>query len=82
MAYTSMRIDREGGLARMHRMDAPVVAAVHTICAAGMAGLAADADSIVAEPLTRTVAACAGIGSRAKALTAFGEKRNPQFQGG
>ena len=37
---------------------------------------------IVAEPSTGTVAAYAGIGSHTKALTAFGEKRKPQFQGG
>ena len=54
--------DLHMGIARMQRMDAPVVAAVHSICAGGMAALVAGADIVVAEPGTRFVAAYAGIG--------------------
>lgn len=54
--------DLHVGIARMQRMDAPVVAAVHNICAGGMAALVAGADIVVAEPGTRFVAAYAGIG--------------------
>lgn len=50
------------GIARLQRMDAPVVAAVQGICAGGMGGLVAGADVLVAEPGTRFVAAYAGIG--------------------
>lgn len=54
--------DLHVGVARMQRMDAPIVAAVHGICAGGMAGVIAGADIVVAEPGTRFVAAYAGIG--------------------
>jgi 2-(1,2-epoxy-1,2-dihydrophenyl)acetyl-CoA isomerase len=54
--------DLHVGVARMQRMDAPVVAAVHSVCAGGMAALVAGADIVVAEPGTRFVAAYAGIG--------------------
>ncbi len=54
--------DLHVGIARMQRMDAPVVVAVHNICAGGMAALVAGADIVVAEPGTRFVAAYAGIG--------------------
>ncbi|MBA4355449.1 MAG: enoyl-CoA hydratase/isomerase family protein, partial [Novosphingobium sp.] len=54
--------DLHVGIARMQRMDAPIVAAVHGICAGGMAGMIAGADIIVAETGTRFVAAYAGIG--------------------
>lgn len=54
--------DLHVGIARMQRMDAPIVAAVHGICAGGMAGMIAGADIIVAETSTRFVAAYAGIG--------------------
>jgi len=50
------------GIARLQRMDAPVVAAVQGICAGGMGGLVAGADVLVAEPSTRFVSAYAGIG--------------------
>ena len=50
------------GVARFQRMDAPVVAAVHGICAGGMGGLVAGADILVAEPGARFVSAYAGIG--------------------
>jgi 2-(1,2-epoxy-1,2-dihydrophenyl)acetyl-CoA isomerase len=54
--------DLHVGIARMQRMDAPIVAAVHSICAGGMAAVVAGADIVVAEPGTRFVAAYAGIG--------------------
>jgi 2-(1,2-epoxy-1,2-dihydrophenyl)acetyl-CoA isomerase len=50
------------GIARLQRIDAPIVAAVQGICAGGMAGTIAGADIVVAEPGTRFVAAYAGIG--------------------
>lgn len=54
--------DLHMGIARMQRMDAPVVAAVQGICAGGMAGMVAGADIVLAEAGTRFVAAYAGIG--------------------
>lgn len=54
--------DLHSGIARLQRMDAPVVAAVHGVCAGGMAALVAGADIIIAEAATRFVAAYAGIG--------------------
>jgi len=54
--------DLHVGIARMQRLDAPIVAAVQGICAGGMAGMIAGADIIVAETSTRFVAAYAGIG--------------------
>lgn len=54
--------DLHVGIARMQRMDAPIVAAVQGVCAGGMAGTIAGADIVVAEPGTKFVAAYAGIG--------------------
>lgn len=54
--------DLHVGITRMQKMDAPVVAAVHDICAGGMSALVAGADIVVTEPGTRFVAAYAGIG--------------------
>jgi 2-(1,2-epoxy-1,2-dihydrophenyl)acetyl-CoA isomerase len=54
--------DLHMGIARMQQMDAPIVAAVHGICAGGMSALVAGSDIVVAEPGTRFVAAFAGIG--------------------
>lgn len=50
------------GLARLQRMDAPVVAAVQGVCAGGMVGVIAGADIVVAAEDARFVAAFAGIG--------------------
>lgn len=50
------------GIARLQRMDAPIVSAVHGVCAGGMAAFVAGSDIIVAEPKTVFVAAYAGIG--------------------
>ncbi len=49
-------------VARLQRMDAPIVAAVHNVCAGGMAGLVAGADIVIAAEDARFVAAYAGIG--------------------
>lgn len=54
--------DLHMGIARMQRMDAPIVAAVQGICAGGMAGTIAGADILIAETGSRFVAAYAGIG--------------------
>ena len=54
--------DLHMGIARMQQMDAPIVAAVHGICAGGMSALMAGSDIVVAEPGTRFLAAYAGIG--------------------
>jgi 2-(1,2-epoxy-1,2-dihydrophenyl)acetyl-CoA isomerase len=50
------------GIARMQRMDAPIVAAVQGVCAGGMVGVVAGADIVVAAEDARFVAAFAGIG--------------------
>ncbi len=50
------------GVARMQRLDAPIVAAVHGVCAGGMSALVAGADIVVAAEDARFVAAYAGIG--------------------
>lgn len=54
--------DLHMGIARMQRMDAPIVAAIQGMCAGGMNGVMAGSDYIVTEPGTRFVAAYAGIG--------------------
>lgn len=54
--------DLHVGIARMQRLDAPIVAAIQGVCAGGMAGTMAGADIVIAEPGTRFVAAYAGIG--------------------
>lgn len=54
--------DLHMGIARLQRMDAPVVAAVHGICAGGMASFVAGSDIVLAAEDTRFVAAYSGIG--------------------
>jgi 2-(1,2-epoxy-1,2-dihydrophenyl)acetyl-CoA isomerase len=49
-------------IARLQRMDAPIVAAVQGVCAGGMAAIVAGCDVVVASDDTRFVAAYAGIG--------------------
>ena len=49
-------------IARMQRMNAPVVAAVHGVCAGGMSGFIAGSDIVVAADNALFVAAYAGIG--------------------
>lgn len=50
------------GIARLQRMDAPIVAAVQGVCAGGMVGVVAGADIVIAAEESRFVAAFAGIG--------------------
>jgi len=50
------------GIARLQRLDAPIIAAVHGVCAGGMSALVAGADIVVAADDARFVAAYAGIG--------------------
>ena len=54
--------DLHMGITRMQQMDAPIVSAVHGICAGGMLALIAGSDIVVAEPGSRFLAAYAGIG--------------------
>jgi 2-(1,2-epoxy-1,2-dihydrophenyl)acetyl-CoA isomerase len=50
------------GVSRLQRMDAPIVAAVHGVCAGGMSALVAGSDIVVAAEDAKFVAAYAGIG--------------------
>ncbi len=50
------------GIARLQRMDAPVVAAVHGVCAGGMSAFVAGADILIAADDAKFVAAYPGIG--------------------
>lgn len=54
--------DLHSAIARLQRMDAPIVTAVHGVCAGGMAAVVAGSDMVVASPQARFVAAYAGIG--------------------
>jgi 2-(1,2-epoxy-1,2-dihydrophenyl)acetyl-CoA isomerase len=54
--------DLHSGIARFQRMDAPMVTAVHGVCAGGMAAIVAGSDIVVGSPAARFVAAYAGIG--------------------
>lgn len=53
--------DLHSGVARLQRMDAPIVAAVHGVCAGGMSGVIAGSDIVIARADARFVAAYAGI---------------------
>lgn len=50
------------GVARLQRMNAPIVAAVHGVCAGGMSAFVAGSDIVVASDDAKFVAAYAGIG--------------------
>lgn len=50
------------GIARLQRMDAPVVAAVQGVCAGGMSAFVAGSDIVVAADNAKFVSAYAGIG--------------------
>jgi 2-(1,2-epoxy-1,2-dihydrophenyl)acetyl-CoA isomerase len=54
--------DLHSAIARFQRMDAPMVAAVHGVCAGGMTAIVASCDIVVASPAARFLAAYAGIG--------------------
>lgn len=49
-------------IARLQRMDAPVVAAVHGVCAGGMSAFVAGADILIAAQDAKFVSAYTGIG--------------------
>jgi 2-(1,2-epoxy-1,2-dihydrophenyl)acetyl-CoA isomerase len=49
-------------IVRLQRMNAPMVSAVHGICAGGMSGLVAGSDIVIAADNARFTAAYAGIG--------------------
>lgn len=49
-------------IARLQRMNAPIVTAVHGVCAGGMSGFVAGSDIVVAADNSLFVAAYAGIG--------------------
>lgn len=49
-------------VARLQRIDAPIVALVHGVCAGGMVGVVAGADMVIAADRAKFVAAYAGIG--------------------
>jgi 2-(1,2-epoxy-1,2-dihydrophenyl)acetyl-CoA isomerase len=49
-------------ISRLQRMDAPIVSAVHSVCAGGMSAFVAGSDIVVAADDARFVAAFAGIG--------------------
>jgi 2-(1,2-epoxy-1,2-dihydrophenyl)acetyl-CoA isomerase len=54
--------DLHSGIARLQRLDAPIVAAVQGICAGGMAAFVAGADIVIAGADAKFVSAYAGIG--------------------
>jgi 2-(1,2-epoxy-1,2-dihydrophenyl)acetyl-CoA isomerase len=54
--------DLHSAISRLQRMDAPIVAAVHGVCAGGMGAIVAGSDFVIASPAARFVAAYAGIG--------------------
>lgn len=54
--------DFHTAIIRLQRLDAPIVAAVHGVCAGGMVALVAGADFVIGCERTRFVAAYAGIG--------------------
>ncbi len=49
-------------IARLQRMDAPIVTAVHSVCAGGMSAFVAGSDIVIAADNARFVSAYAGIG--------------------
>jgi 2-(1,2-epoxy-1,2-dihydrophenyl)acetyl-CoA isomerase len=49
-------------ISRLQRMDAPIVCAVHSVCAGGMAAFVAGSDILIAADNAKFVAAFAGIG--------------------
>jgi len=54
--------DLNEAVLNMQLMDAPIVVALHGVCAGGMAAMVAGADFILASPRARMVAAYPGIG--------------------
>jgi len=67
LADLSLNIKRwtttlHSAISRFQRMDAPIVAAVHGLCAGGMSAFVAGSDVVIAADDARFVAAYAGIG--------------------
>lgn len=54
--------DFHTGILRLQRLDAPIVVAVHGVCAGGMVALVAGADFVLASDRARFVSAYSGIG--------------------
>lgn len=54
--------DLHSAIARFQRMDAPIIAQVHSICAGGMVAFIAGADIVVASEDVKFLAAYSGIG--------------------
>jgi 2-(1,2-epoxy-1,2-dihydrophenyl)acetyl-CoA isomerase len=54
--------DLNSAIIHLQRLDVPMVAAVHGVCAGGMVGIVAGCDIVVAAEEARFVAAYAGIG--------------------
>ncbi|WP_026909946.1 enoyl-CoA hydratase/isomerase family protein [Patulibacter minatonensis] len=54
--------DLHMGISRLQKMDAPIVAAVHGVCAGGMAAFVASCDYVVGSEEAMFVAAYTGIG--------------------
>ncbi|TDP43957.1 enoyl-CoA hydratase/isomerase family protein [Zavarzinia compransoris] len=54
--------DLHDGIARLQRLNAPMVAAVHGVCAGGMTAFVAGADVVLASDKARFVSAYTGIG--------------------
>lgn len=71
--------DLHSGIARFQRMDAPLVAAVHGVCAGGMAAIVAGCDIVVASSLARFVAAYAAIGYSCDASASVSLSRRMGF---
>jgi 2-(1,2-epoxy-1,2-dihydrophenyl)acetyl-CoA isomerase len=67
-------------IARLQRMDPPIVAAVHGVCAGGMTGFVAGCDVVVASTEARFVAAYAGIGYSCDAGSSIALTRRLGFQ--
>lgn len=59
--------DLHDGIARLQRLNAPMIAAVHGTCAGGMTAFVAGADILLASEKARFVAAYTGIGYSADA---------------
>lgn len=59
---TRWAFDMHDGIARLQRLNAPVIAAVHGVCAGGMTAFVAGADVVLAADRARFVSAYTGIG--------------------
>ncbi len=71
--------DLHSAIARLQRIDAPIVVAVHGVCAGGMAAFVAGCDIVLANAAARFQAAYPGIGFScdAGATTMFARRMGP-----